>query len=44
MQEVKNSSKQLVKKAQKLVRKYIPSNRKLVDDLINDRRREAELE
>jgi len=37
-------SKNVVRKAQKLVRKYIPSDRKLVQDLIHTRKKEAEVE
>lgn len=34
-------SKDVVRHAQELVRKHIPSGRKLVDELIQDRRKEA---
>ncbi len=34
-------SKNIVRRAQELVRQYIPSDRKLVDELIKDRRKEA---
>lgn len=34
-------SKNVVRRAQELVRQYIPSDRKLVDELIKDRRKEA---
>ena len=34
-------SKNIVRRAQELVRRYIPANRKIVDELIQDRRKEA---
>ena len=34
-------AKNLVRRAQELVRRYIPADRKIVDELIQDRRKEA---
>ena len=36
--------KQSIKRAQELVRKYVPEGRSLVDELIQERREEAERE
>lgn len=38
------SVRQAVRRAQEIVRKYIPAERSLVDELIAERRRETELE